>query len=171
MPVQQQTSEAYFKSLSLIFYALIAMQLITAAVLLVLKKTQEFPSRFEEKGDLMIYLLIAVVMVGFVAAYLFYTSRCRALSELKDLKSKMTGYRVTLIIRLAILEALSLMALVLFIITGDLVHIAVAGFVIIYSLKLRPVKSTIARDLNLSSTEQAKLEDPNEIVAEFESQS
>jgi flagellar basal body-associated protein FliL len=119
----------------------------------------------------MIYLLIAVVMVGFVAAYLFYTSRCRALSELKDLKSKMTGYRVTLIIRLAILEALSLMALVLFIITGDLVHIAVAGFVIIYSLKLRPVKSTIARDLNLSSTEQAKLEDPNEIVAEFESQS
>ena len=169
MGIQQQTSAAYFKILNLLYYAIIAMQLITAAILVLIKKTQEIPDSLEDKGDLIIYVLVAIVLAGILGSSFFYKSQCNKLSNLENLKAKMTGYRSIFIIRLAVLEALTFVALVVFLLTGNLVILAIAGFVLIYSLKLRPVKHSIIRDLNLSSTEIARLEDPNEIIAEFES--
>ena len=105
MSFQQQTSAEYFKSLKILFYALIVTQLMTAFAIIVARRTADTASSLSDLSGLFVYIIPAAVIAGFVVSYLVYSSRIKLLITNDDLKVKMTDYRNAMIIRLALLEA------------------------------------------------------------------
>ena len=68
------------------------------------------------------------------------------------------AYQTALIIRCAFSEGASLLGIVAFLITGNLVYLLLTGLNIIYFIWIRPTKQKIEDELNLGYEEKADLE-------------
>ena len=73
----------------------------------------------------------------------------------------------TLIIKLAILEGVSLCMLVFYYMTANLLFLLLSGLTIVLFIMNRPTKEKAINDLELNQKERALIEDPEAIVAEI----
>lgn len=169
MTIQRQTSQEYFKSIKIIYFALLAGQLIFLFITLYLNLELSFS---QESSDILwdIFLIIALTLAlnGFVTGQLIYKNRLKKIKKYTELKTKMGEYKGAFLIRLAMLEGATLFSIVIYLITANLMFIGIAGIVIIYFVYLNPTRDKISFDLELNSTEKLLIENPNEIISEFE---
>jgi hypothetical protein len=165
MAIHGQNSRDYFRSIKIIFFALLAAQLTFALAALYLNLGSESP---KENTNSMrsVFLIIALIIAlnGLVTGNMIYRNRLRKITQNPNLSAKLDEYRSTLLIRLAMLEASTLFSLVAFLLTGDLIFIGFAGMTIVYFVFLNPTKATIAFDLELNIAEKAMIENPDAII-------
>lgn len=166
----QVTSKVYFRSLNLVYYALLMGQIILVIVFFVVKQVEPEGPDYSYLGATLMYLVPLVAVAGLIVSMGIYAMYTKKLRQKSDLIEKMTGYRSTMIIRLAILEIPTAFAAVAYYMTKGILFLGIAGFILLVLLLLRPDKYKIANNLRLSSTEIARLEDPNEFIAEAGSQ-
>lgn len=167
MTIQKQTSKQYFRSLTILYLGLLIGQLAFSAITLYFNLGLLFQPD-DSLRDIFIYIVPILVVNGFVTGHLIYKSRLKKIKNYNSLISKMRDYRGAMIIRLAMLEGASLFAIVVYLLTADLIFIAMTGLIIAYFIMLRPTIEKISMDLELNSTERMKIENPSEIIAEFE---
>jgi len=164
-----QTSRDYFKSIKIIFFSLLGAQTMFALVTLYLNLAST-PLSESSNSVKNIFLIIAAVLAlnGLVTGNIIYKSRLRKFTKNSNLKVKMGEYRTTLLIRLAMLEGSTIFSLVAYLMTADLLFLGFAGMTFAYFVFLNPSKETITLDLELSPTEKALIENPDEIIVEFD---
>ncbi len=92
MPTIQNTSRQYMTSLSILFYALLAGQLIFLGIVAVLKFAGEFPD-IPGLDEVLVYVAVVFVAGGYLAGNRIYTSRLAQLREQNKLQDQLNGYR------------------------------------------------------------------------------
>ena len=98
------------------------------------------------------------------AAFTIYKKRTKEISEMAELKDKLAAYRALPIVRLALLSAPACVATVAYIKTGNPLFFSVTGLMILIMLKVRPTRSSVSADLQLSMQENMIIDDPDAVV-------
>lgn len=164
-PNQPQTSKQYFQSLLIIYFALLAGQLMFAVIAYFISSSNgglgETDADFVQIGQIMVAVLAVTNLI-------ISTQISKALvSKAKDkntLKEKLAGYRSALIVKYALLEGASMFASVFLLLTGEIFFFIVAVLIIGVFLLYRPSKEKTIAELQLHYTEVEKLEDENAMV-------
>lgn len=168
MAVQQQTSLQYFKSLNILHYALAAGQILFGVIAFIFQKTTSIiindPSVLN--GLRLAVPLIAIVSV--VSGGLLYKKQVSDIRNKYNLSHKLNAYRSIVITRDVLFQFPSLLAVISFMLTGEMLFLALTGSLITLFVYVRPAKERVIRDLQLSSEETNLVNDDYSIVAEIE---
>jgi hypothetical protein len=140
-----------------------------AVVTVFLVQKNEMAESVKELKDIFIYIVPVLIILSLVGARWYFQKAVSALKNNTDLMGKMTGYRSASIARFALLEGPSLFSIVIFLVTGYWFFLGMAGLMIIVFLIHKPSREKAANDLELSASERLKIEDPDTIIAEFQS--
>lgn len=136
------------KQLTIFHAALLIGQVLFAVVAYFLVST----GHFTVPGlgyDSLFYLIIPVFLAGgIVASFTFLSFRKKAIHEDTDPHSRINAYRSALIVSWALLEGPSFLATTVYLITGNLLYIGLAGVVILVFIYLRPTKTKTEEVLN-----------------------
>jgi len=164
-----QTSKEYFKAMQIVYYALIAGQVLFALLSFYLIRTGSFDGEQSELRNIFIYIVPVFVVGGLFGSNIMFK---KALAEAKRkprLVDKMAYYRSALIIRYALLEGPSFFGIVVYLITGDYLFLGMSGLIIAVFFTLKPGPDRAVNDLELSSDETHTITDPEGMIAELTS--
>lgn len=167
MQSKNQTFQEYFRNLNIIYFAILSSILIIGSILFFMQTTSQTGSP-HPWNDILLYIVPALILGGILGSRLIGQNRLRSIRQKSDLKVKLEDYQAVFILRLGLLEAPALIALICFFITDNYLFLAFAGLIIIVFLAYMPAKATIASELELSQSERALIEDPDQIVVEGE---
>lgn len=163
----KQTSRDYFRSLLIVYYALIAGQVFFALVSFYLQKMGMMDAGIKELRDIFLIIIPLFVVGGFLGSRVMFKTRLNAIKSQDNLISKMTAYRGALIIKYALLEGPSFFAIVVFLLTGDYLFLGLSGLIIFYFFLIRPTSDAAGNDLELSIMEVQFINDPDCEIAEI----
>ncbi|MCP4181635.1 MAG: hypothetical protein GY756_28045 [bacterium] len=169
MAVKQLNTKEYYRLLSLIFYALLAGQIIFACVGFYFVKSGNYIPEFSESKTLFSILVGLIVIEGISVGNYVYKRKISKIKYSVDLKLKMSEYRIANIIRFAFIEASSIFSIILYILSGYTVLLIGSTVTIGYFIFIRPTAEQTLKELKLNTEEKNKLNDPKEIIAEIES--
>lgn len=162
----QQTSSQYFRTIRILQLALVAGQVVFAGISLLLTKDGRLTANTEliPIFNIIVPVLVAAGIAG--SMVLFRTKVNQAKME-PELTAKMAGYRGALVLKYAMLEGPSLFAVIAYLLTGQLLYLAAPVILIILTLMQRPDKDTAIKELELDYNEQAKLDTPDDLIADY----
>lgn len=160
----KQTSETYFRSLLIVFYALIIGQVFFGLISFFLVSTNNLKSEGADLSSVFIFIIPVFALGGFISSNLIYRNRLKAIDRKSGLMIKLTDYRAALVVRYALLEGPSLFAIVVYLVTGNAIFILLAASIVLYFLTLRPNREKAIRDLDLDAKEEQILYDPSKEI-------
>lgn len=160
----RQNFSQYLKSLHILYFALLAGQLICLVVFYFLPPTE---GKYLPSDGLIVRIPILIAILGAAGVFLGY-KRIVYARDKSSLQEKMETYRSALILRWALLEGAVLLAGILFFISRSYFLLGMATACLGAFILFVPGRNRLMSDLDLSSSEQAMLDDPNTIVAEIE---
>jgi len=167
MQTQEQTSKQYFRSLTVIFSALLMGQLLFGTMISVINTHTPILEGVKNADVLNASLLIVVALLMIFAIVLgrvLSKAKLKAAKEKPALDQKLNAYRSLTIIRLAFLQAPVFVALISFMLTGNWVFFGLAGLVITIFVMHAPSKNKLADELELSQSDRKLIEDPMTVV-------
>jgi hypothetical protein len=161
------TSKQYFSQLNYLYFAQVFTMLVFAAVVFGLVYSGKIiPGTEQSQVQMLTYVLIAVVVIGFAASHFLYNFQLSKLDANIDLRKKLPKYIGVLLIRSACMELPALLASVIFFLTGNYYLLFIPLFTAIVFILLRPTVTSVSEDLKLSDKERKRLSNPEEVVAE-----
>jgi len=164
----KQTSREYFRSLVIIYYALIAGQLFFCLIAFFLHQTGNLDLGAKELTDIFIFIVPLFVIGGFFGSKIVFKNRLKAAKDQTNLFAKMTDYRGALVVRYALLEGPSFFAIIVYLLTGNLLFLGMSLLIIAYFFIIRPTSGDAITDLELSIIEEQLVNDPNSEIAELD---
>ncbi|WP_207421893.1 hypothetical protein [Desertivirga brevis] len=160
MSESQLTSKQYFRQLTIIHSALIIGQLLFLAVSL------KVVSDGEVEGNDDVFKLIAPSLLAGGAIIGFFLRRSiLAKAQKKELRDKLGDFRTATIVQCALLEGPSLFSIVCFLLTGNLLFLALVVISLALQFFARPTREKVMTDFVLSDGEISLLYDPEAMVA------
>lgn len=161
------TPKIYFTTINILFLALMAGQVVFAGVLFFLSQTQKRVELITpEIHQTLLWIVPAVAVAGITLGWVVFNSKLKSLWHKDNLAEKLKGYQTAMVVRLAIMEGPSLLALILFYITGDYTFLGVSAFIILAFLFNKPSRPAIIRHLQLHDDERMLLEDQEAFLYE-----
>jgi len=167
MTTKQQTSKEYFRTLQIIYYALIASQLFFGIVFIILVQGGQINPSQEDLKDIFNYIVPLFIVGGIFGSNWMFTTLIKDSKKIEYLPVKMAGYRIALIVRYAFLQAPTYFSLVVYILTGGVLFLLMAGVIVVKFLTIKPTIERAARDLDLTINDKQAINDPNRIIAEL----
>ena len=164
MITNEQTSKAYFNSLKIIHTAILSSQVILGIIFYYLNTASQGNSSSEGLDKIFQIVVPIIVVGGIIGSAVMLRLKLKAIKAQTELKNKLGEYRNALIVGYAIMEGPSLLSLVLYYLTGNILYLACAGLIILVFLINKPSKYIAANDLDLNSNERALIEDPDAII-------
>jgi hypothetical protein len=158
MDPQKTTSGNFIKSFQLIYYALIAGQLLFMFLTLVLIRFLGFDTEGQDLTRIFMLIIPVFVVAGIYSSNLIFKSRLNIAKGNSQLMDKLVVYRAASIIRYALLEGPSLLAIIIYLLTGSLFFIGLSGIIILFFFTIRPTKDKIVNDLELNPNESQALD-------------
>lgn len=144
---------ALVKTTAIIHMALATGQILFAAVTFIIPQKLA-----DNKGNDVLLLIVPIVAVSsFIIGHLLFKKLLSNIKTESPLKAKLLSYQSATLVRLALLEAPSLFAIVSFMLTGKMVYMGIAALIVLYFIYLRPGKQKIEDDLNLDYDEKTQL--------------
>lgn len=163
----QQNFKQYLKALNIIHGAMFVGQLSFAAITIYLNKS--LPGPLLEKNELnkiFMFIVPLFFMGAIFLSRLIVSNRMQAAMEQSELKSKLERYRTIQIIKFALMEAPAFLAIVSYLLTGELLLLGFATLITVVFVTYFPTKEKIVTELDLSRKEQTMLDDPTVVVSE-----
>ena len=167
MNTTQQTVKSYFLALQIVYYALIAGQLIFAFLTFYLIRSGLFDGEQAELRNIFIFIVPVFVMGGLFISHLLFKSFLNNAKGKISLYEKLTYYRSALIIRYALLEGPSFFAIVVYLLTGDYLFLGMSGLVILVFFTLKPSVERAINDLELNSEETRRINNFISLINDF----
>ncbi|MFK7921093.1 MAG: hypothetical protein AB8H47_04010 [Bacteroidia bacterium] len=159
------TSKAYFTSLSILFYAMAAGQLIFAIVAFFVIGQGTMGPEDAELGQLFLIIAVGLVLMTQVASRFLVNKRLEDIRKL-DFRSKMIQYRALFILRIALLEGPALFCLLTYLVTGYLWLLVLGMGMLLLFLTYYPSINKVVNELELSPSERSQVENPEAIIAD-----
>lgn len=162
------TSKQYFKLLLLVYGVMLVAQVGTGTVFFFLRSTQANAMPNEATlGKLFLYLVPGAAVVLPLSGMLLAKRAIKGL-EISDLLSdKLRKYQSTLIFKYAFFEAATIFSLVAYFLTGEWLHLGVAGALVLLFLTQLPTRHRVFSEVPLSTLDEAQLNNPNAEVADI----
>lgn len=162
------TSKQYFKLLLLVYGVMLVAQVGTGTVFFFLRSTQANAMPKEATlGKLFTYLVPGTALVLPMLGILLAKRSIKGL-EISDLLSdKLRKYQSTLIFKYAFFEAATFFSLVAYFLTGEWLHLGIAGALILFFLTQLPTRNRVFNEVPLSSLDESQLNNPDAEVADI----
>ena len=149
---------AFVKTNQIIHLALLTGQLMFAVVTYSITSPKGIIHFTFQNNDAFTSVAILLAVGGFFLGNFLFKQELNSATEKSSLREKLMAYQTGLIKRLAPMEGGSLFSIVVFMLTGNLFFLLIAGLIIFYFITLRPTKGKIQTDLSLSYEEQMEME-------------
>lgn len=160
---QDSTIGGYFKASKILFGAFILGVINFGIVLLVLFFMDALPL-VDFNEELTIYFIIASIAVLILMSYVgnsVFKSKTTAVQNEMSFPKKLSVYREAKLIQAVTLEASALVAMVFLMLITHIVFLVIALISLIQMIKVFPKKSEMIDALNLSYSDQQKLNNPD----------
>ncbi|OOQ61021.1 hypothetical protein [Mucilaginibacter pedocola] len=151
-PALELTPAKFLQRITIIHLALVAGQILVAIVALV--QTDKLVINVRYMNDPLLFVVPIAAMGGFIGSNVLYKKKISEINRNTALKSKLTAYITVFIIRMAVLEGASLLGIVAFLVTGQLLFLLISAAIIIYSVALRPTKQKVEDVLEMDFKEK-----------------
>jgi hypothetical protein len=148
--------QSVVKTTTIIHLGLTAGQLLFGVVVFYITPQKGFS--FDGIKDPMILIAFALAFGGFIGSTLMYRSRLASVTPEDTLAKKIGIYQTGFITRAALLEGPSLFCIVGYMLSGNLLLLAISGVIILYFISIRPTREKIIADLKLDYNEVAALD-------------
>ena len=165
MQTKELTSKEYFNGLTVFHATLLIGQVLFGVVAFYLNSNVLVKEDMEDLNKIFQIVVPIFIISGLLGSKLLTKIRIKSIKEKTELKEKLGDYRVTLIIKFALLEGPSLFALVCYFLTANYFFLELAGLIIMAFLVNRPTRHKVVIDLELNHAERALIKDPRAIVA------
>lgn len=145
---------SFLKTMRIIFFALLAGQLIFIAIAFFIVTNNPPQSQADDMFNIIVPILVGSGL--FISNFMFR----QLLGKIKydsSFEIKLEAYRSALIIRYALLEGPSIFSTVAFLLSGNIIFLAFSGVMILAFMMNMPNRNKATQDLNLSSIETDKL--------------
>lgn len=167
METRQQTSKEYFKTLQIIYFALIAGQVIFGLVTLYLHQIIGLDTGLQNLRSIFLYIVPIFIIGGYLGSRILFKSNLKTVISKSSLVEKMSDYRAALVLRYALLEGPSFFAMVVYLLTDDVLFLVMAGLIIVLFFTMKPTKEHAVTDLELNPAEEQSILDPDKVIAEI----
>lgn len=150
--------ESDIKALTILHKALLAGQVIFAAVCVFLAYAKMLPTTQEDLDRILQVMAVVLSAAGFIGGNSFFKKRVLEIRDMQtNAKEKLTMYRAACIVQWALLEGPGIFTIICFFITGNYAFIALASVLMLLFAMLAPSKTKIAFQLALSEEELNEL--------------
>ena len=143
------------KTINIIYLALIGGQLMFMAVAFF--AANEVNADTQSINETLQLVIPFVVLGGLSVSSFVFKSLLDKIDKKAAFDIKINSYRGALIVRYALLEGPSLLAIVGYLFTQNPLFLGMSGIMILAFLYFRPTRDKIAQDLELSSSEAESL--------------
>ena len=147
-PIPQQTPQSYLKTITTIHLVLVAGQVLFGMA--VLSITWEKGIDLHNTNDPFLFVVPVFAILALAGSALVFKKLVATAVSKYTLKEKLMAYQGALIARFALLQGASMFAIVVNMLTGNLLYLLTAGILTLCLLLVRPTKDKIENDLNLS---------------------
>lgn len=138
----------YHRSLQLVCGMIILSQI--ALVGIALFNASDTPAASKDIKQSMLFI-VPVFFVGcLITSAMVFKNISRRAEGKEDIRQTLNIYRTATVIRYALLEAPSILAVVAYFLTNEIMYLAITGALILFLLILFPSKVRTMRDLSLS---------------------
>jgi anaerobic C4-dicarboxylate transporter len=145
---------SFLKTMRIIFFALLAGQIIFMAVAFFTVNNNPPQS---QSDDLFNIIVPVAIGLGLFMSSLLFKQMLAKIKKDDSFEQKLEAYRSALIIRYALLEVPSIFSTVVYLFSGNIIFLAFSGVMILAFLINMPSRDKATQDLNLSSIEADKL--------------
>ena len=149
--------KADIRTLKIFHLGMTAGQVLFAAISFLLVFTGMLDESNNNLYILFRYLVPVCIIGALVASHFVFRTRLEVIRSDSELSEKLNEYRITLIIRYAMLEGGTIIALVAYLVVHNIAYLLVAVLVILYFLTLVPSPERVIADLGLNDEEKQKL--------------
>ncbi|MCB1319297.1 MAG: hypothetical protein KDK34_03530 [Leptospiraceae bacterium] len=145
-----------FRQINTLYYSMLGGQVLFAVVaVFLLEHPQAFRSGWPAAPLGLVLPLVAVGALG--AAFFINRKRLAEGSAESDLEAKLAHYRSTVIVRSALVEGMTLMSIVFFMLELNTTYLVFFGLGLLVFLYFRPSGDEFSRYYGLSAAEQSEL--------------
>ena len=141
-----ENTTSWFKQLQMLFLALFVGQIMFGLVVFFLYDGDRVFNL--EAGGFLLWVGLFVFLINMLLAFFYYSSSIKRVKKIQEIKDRMADFRKISIVRFAFIEASTLLCLVLFLQSGNLILFTLAVLSMLTFLILRPTKSQILSDLD-----------------------
>lgn len=161
MTNKPQTSKEYFNLLSLLHLALVFGVVVFVTIVYFLFFNEENSNQHQT----MLIVVALISVVGFFGGRQIFRTRVQAASAEPQLQNKLQAYRSALIARWFLLELPALLGGIGFTMTSNLIFLAFSLLFLILLGLAYPSRERLLSHLELTPLQEAKIKDPNAVVA------
>jgi len=166
MSAKEVTSKQYFLLLKMVYFQMFIFQVGTLCAFLFSILTRDY--EIETNKSLFFYFVVGVLMfVGFFVDFVISTKKFDIIREKITLEDKLKEYRVLCIVRYNLLGAQTLFGVVLFMISNNYHLLLLVAPLFVYYIMIRPTKTNLCVDLELTLKESEFIENPASVLIVF----
>lgn len=147
--------QGYVTTLKIMFIGLFTGPILFLGVCFMLQAGRQ-PVE-QEMSSPLFFIALGFATIGIIGSRALYASRISKLQALDNTQQKLDGWKTTFIIRAAMIEGPTLLAIVGFFLEEQRVFVFLALVLMFFQALNFPTKSKIQSDLNLSETETKEL--------------
>lgn len=140
------------------------MGLVSFGGVCVFIQSQDFPPASEKLRNNALIIVAIVAIISVLMSNILYKKKLLKCKSKTNLNEKLHHYKSGIIIRFFIIDCAAILALVLYLLTGDIIILAIGGLLTFLLIMLRPTKEKLFNELQLNSSEISLLNNPNTIV-------
>jgi hypothetical protein len=146
-----------FKTLNLIYVAILGSLSVAAIFSVVyIFKSGALPVFDAENQAVIKSIVIIAILVGIPISHIFFYKKIKHIDSSLAIIVKMKLYQTAFMIRIAMLEAIGLLAMIGYLVTADKSFLYMFGVVFVLFLIHAPTRSKLINDLNLTEEEEGE---------------
>jgi hypothetical protein len=160
-----QKSGQYFKTLKIMHFAMLVGQVLFLFIsIFLINVNGPFVVNDKELSGIFKFVVPFFAIAGLITSNFIYKSRLASIKIQSFLVKKINDYRAALILRYALLEGPSLLAIIVYLIFGDILFLSTAVLIMLYFLVIRPTTEKALEHLELNSEDARIMNDLNRVI-------
>jgi hypothetical protein len=161
----QQTTQQYFKALTILHFALVIGLVLFSIIAYVVHGAGAFDNN-ATLSAIFQYMVPVLAFLGIAAGNVLYKKQVNEIKKKVGLAEKLNAYRGPFTLRDALLEGPALFAIIAYLLCGNTLLLGVAVLLIVVFILIRPTKNVLIKDLELSSPEMDILNDDDALISD-----
>lgn len=164
MMTQNITVKEYFKSLKIIFFALIAVQILFTLVSLYIVRSNGPLVQDDTLSRKLMPVVAVLVLVGIYIGNFIVRKRQKSPWVDQPISEKLAKYRALLITKFALIEGPSFISIVAFLLTGSYSFLLFTLLILVIFFTHLPTPDKLIYDLKFNREEQEKVKNPDSVI-------
>jgi len=147
--------QTFVRTIAIIHAALLIGQVLFGIV--AFAETSSTGFNLKLGSDPFFYIVPFLIVAGMLLGSFLFTEQISKLADKALLNEKLAGYQTALIIRFAIAEGPSLLGIVSYMLSGNVIYLILVGFNVLYFITIRPTNAKLAEELSLTNEEKISM--------------